>query len=1104
MRKLLLATIIALVLAAAASAVDPNPTIAVVFDEPINVSTLFVELLDFAGNSIELTEINRSPDNKLFFFTTRTIPAGPYELTVRADDLQGNPGETKVETFNVIMPDLAVELINPGFGVAQSPLFPVLMKSNRDANCKWDTRRVEFDQMTSDFATVNFLDHTTVWPFAGQYFVTCKDSFNQIWNNLAAFIITIDSDPPQFVRLAADPAEVTESPQVDIIVLTDEEVRCKSADNPDVPYNSMEKFPGFDDGAFSDQNKVTLPTPIETGSYQYFVMCEDKAGWQTPLGAIPFKVELGQEFRVNSNMLQFYNIRRFPLNVTTNKQAFCFYSDDPNNPTQNNFNGDGRNFLSTTLNFADGSYTYFAFCVARQNLSQTDNTQLSFSVDSTPPQMLFVNDSNPFLATNPEFTYFTDKLKVSWKAEDLGSGIREYEYLLFESAVPDKLILNQTSSSEDELVTGLSLNDTKRYFFSVRAQNGAGLWSTPRQSDGITVDTSLIPVQCSNGVRDFGETDLDCGGNCTGCAIGKRCLIDRDCSSSYCAANNTCQVAPSASCFDVLKNQDETDRDCGGLICGPCNDGEMCLVNADCKSENCNPLTKLCETEDTCFNNEFDALTETDIDCGGQCAVGCGIGKTCGADEDCISGTKCIESICTECQFGDFDCDGILNEQDDDIDNDGLKNWEDPDDDNDLLCDTDTSPLNEGAECTGVDDDDDNDGILDPQDIDIDNDLDNDGVSNERDDDMDGDGIPNDLDGDNDNDGISDLQDPDDDNDGTLDTEEDTDADKMPNLWEIQFDLDELDPADAAIDTDGDGLTNLEEYQWSKTSYPGLSPNLADTDDDGWDDKKEIDAGTDPTDPEDHPSSKLIWVLLAIAGVVVLGGLGYYLYTIYSAPAAIAPMLRAPLRRVIPRIPLVRRFVPVRPAARPVPRKKPAEWITVGKKPAVKKKLGKKFEKLGKLAPKKKPSAFEKLGKLAPKERVAKPVKTAALVRKEKVDTLFDKLSKIKEGEAPKVRKEIAKAVPKAAKPDTFESLRAIAGAKKVTKKQVKDFLATIPKATKRMPAFHKEVLAHLVEAKKISKEDAFAALKDISKGKGAALKGATKESIFSRLEKIK
>lgn len=93
----------------------------------------------------------------------------------------------------------------------------------------------------------------------------------------------------------------------------------------------------------------------------------------------------------------------------------------------------------------------------------------------------------------------------------------------------------------------------------------------------------------------------------------------------------------------------------------------------------------------------------------------------------------------------------------------------------------------------------------------------------------------------------------------------DYDQDTMPDLWEAQYALNRLNPANAALDADNDGLTDLEEFQagtnplLSDTDGDGLNdiveindyltdPLLADTDGDGLSDSVELSA-TDPTNP---------------------------------------------------------------------------------------------------------------------------------------------------------------------------------------------------------------------------------------------------------------
>ena len=75
----------------------------------------------------------------------------------------------------------------------------------------------------------------------------------------------------------------------------------------------------------------------------------------------------------------------------------------------------------------------------------------------------------------------------------------------------------------------------------------------------------------------------------------------------------------------------------------------------------------------------------------------------------------------------------------------------------------------------------------------------------------------------------------------------------MPDAWEEAHGLDPNDAFDAKQDPDADGLTNLEEYRYYRNTGREIDPQSKDTDSDGYNDKEEIDAGTNPIDPADHP-----------------------------------------------------------------------------------------------------------------------------------------------------------------------------------------------------------------------------------------------------------
>ncbi len=82
----------------------------------------------------------------------------------------------------------------------------------------------------------------------------------------------------------------------------------------------------------------------------------------------------------------------------------------------------------------------------------------------------------------------------------------------------------------------------------------------------------------------------------------------------------------------------------------------------------------------------------------------------------------------------------------------------------------------------------------------------------------------------------------------------DTDADGMPDAWELLYTLNPASASDAGLDLDNDGLTNLQEYQW------GANPTTPDTDGDGALDGDEKNGNTNPKDPKSAPQEG--WIVL--------------------------------------------------------------------------------------------------------------------------------------------------------------------------------------------------------------------------------------------------
>ncbi|MGZ3405619.1 MAG: hypothetical protein ACXVAN_04180, partial [Polyangia bacterium] len=141
-----------------------------------------------------------------------------------------------------------------------------------------------------------------------------------------------------------------------------------------------------------------------------------------------------------------------------------------------------------------------------------------------------------------------------------------------------------------------------------------------------TVTHTCAASACENGVKDPGETDIDCGGtSCSGCALTKACLGGSDCLSHFCNAVSLTCVG--SQCLDGVKNGTETDVDCGGPTCGNnCKVGAACKAASDCASGTCGANHTCVATQ--CMDGTKDGA-ETDKDCGGGTCPGCALSQAC-------------------------------------------------------------------------------------------------------------------------------------------------------------------------------------------------------------------------------------------------------------------------------------------------------------------------------------------------------------------------------------------------------------------------------------------------------------------------------------------
>lgn len=159
---------------------------------------------------------------------------------------------------------------------------------------------------------------------------------------------------------------------------------------------------------------------------------------------------------------------------------------------------------------------------------------------------------------------------------------------------------------------------------------------------GLATDYDVcVPHHCANEVEDGDETDIDCGGSCGGCQLNASCSDDADCRLDLNGnGSNDLEcwdgICKATHCLNDVKDWDESDEDCGGAHCNRCDEGETCNTAGDCKSGRiCQ--SGICQLA-TC-NDGIQNGAETDVDCGGGCT--CEEAERCGPGAPCVAGLVC-------------------------------------------------------------------------------------------------------------------------------------------------------------------------------------------------------------------------------------------------------------------------------------------------------------------------------------------------------------------------------------------------------------------------------------------------------------------------------
>ncbi len=504
-----------------------------------------------------------------------------------------------------------IELIEPPNKFSDEPRFTLKVGTNIRGECSYSLMRgegpVSMAREQGSGAGVEYVHKEENMPFdtlasGVEHPVEVSCEFEGGGKASRTFYLGWKSSPPKIIDISIDedfdymnmPTIFEEPLETTLKVTTDDRSICRYTEDSGLDYDEWEKFDGYDVKDYSFDNEVHLDNLEDEREHTYTIVCE------SPVSPDFRSDEEEFTFNVDSTIFGYVVLQKPDEPVSSETFDLEIWVSEPAESCEIEDVGELSNqgddiFSSEGAELTHGIHELSVECSVDGGTSFKDIIKII--VDTEPPGIPDIDDG--------EESHSLDTLKASWKTEEGISGIEEYEYAIGSEPESTDILDWKTTTRSIVSESGLNLYENETHYWMVRAKSGAGLWSDEGVSDGVYVGSTIhqkprdicvddddcdsgvcdggycAEPTCYDGVKNQRETDVDCGGPCPPCEEGKRCEHDDDCMTGFCA-NGVCKVP---TCDDGFQNQNETDVDCGGPNCEPCGAGKSCIVDDDCAGD---------------------------------------------------------------------------------------------------------------------------------------------------------------------------------------------------------------------------------------------------------------------------------------------------------------------------------------------------------------------------------------------------------------------------------------------------------------------------------------------------------------------------------------